>query len=93
MSVLDGAMRMAAVCGLSTVREAVLNYDRHAMSFLPYPDIPGKLTQLYNELDEWERSGKSPEIPQEIVDEVNREMDEYFSRMEQRQEALCESEE
>lgn len=43
------ALEIANECGLTTVNEALLNIDIHAMSIFKYDDIQKEVSEMYNE--------------------------------------------
>lgn len=66
---------MGTVCGLTTVREAVLNAELHCSQFLVYADIPAYVKKLHEEFDAW-TGGEL--IPESIVKEENEKLEQYF---------------
>lgn len=82
-NVLEQAMRMGVVCGISTVKEAVFNADYHYTPMLPYDQVIVYLNALYDEQDAWFAAGNDNHIPQHIIDEENRMSDEYFKAQEE----------
>jgi hypothetical protein len=76
VSTLEGAMRMAAICGLATVREAVANAEHTASMFMEYSEIPAYLEKLHAEFDAW-TGGML--IPANIITEENEKLAKYFA--------------
>lgn len=81
---LQEALEMAAVCGLHTVGEAWLNVRLHATSIFPYEIIEEELAELWTDIysaygEKGENGWKAVLIPQEIIDEEERKMGEYFN--------------
>jgi hypothetical protein len=76
---LEEALRTGAVCGLETVEEALANIYIHSPSLFKYEEIKQELEELYQEaLDTYGESWRTVKIPQELIEEENRKMDEYF---------------
>lgn len=46
---LKEALELADECGLSTVGEAILNVELHALSLFPYEKMHTELNELYQE--------------------------------------------
>jgi hypothetical protein len=75
---LRAAMEDAVACDLGTTEEAVLNFELHAAQLLPYDELPGTLKRVHDEYEAYRAAGGPSEIPKDIVDRVNKEIDEYF---------------
>jgi hypothetical protein len=80
MHLLENAMRMAAVCGLQSVDEAVRNVDLHVAQFMPYKEVPAYLHRLYQQYECWKSAECGDMIPKWIVEEEDRKMEEFFAK-------------
>lgn len=82
---LQEAMELAAVCGLTTVGEALDNVVIHAGNYFSYDEAHTEIAELVQEIIEAHgREGwRSAKIPQSLIDEENRKMDEYFAAQEE----------
>lgn len=78
MYTLDDVIEQGAICGLSTVGEAVLNFELHCMQLLSYSEIPEALKRIH---EEYEKRGDGP-IPDEVIKRCNEEMNAYFKQQE-----------
>jgi hypothetical protein len=78
MITFDWVLESGAVCGLTTIGEAVLNFDLHVIQLLPNDEIPEAITLVH---EEYAKRGDGP-IPPEIMARVNKEMEAYFAAQE-----------
>lgn len=78
MYTLDDVIEQGAICGLSTIGEAVLNFELHCSQFLPYSEIPEALKRIH---EEYEKRGNGP-IPEEVIKRCNEELENYFKQQE-----------
>jgi hypothetical protein len=83
---LDSAMRIAAVCGLGTLGEAVYNIQRHAVSIFRYDEINDEISELIVEARELGSDEEWQEmlIPRYIIVEEDAKMMAFFEEEERR---------
>ena len=55
---LKTACAIGIDCGLTTLGEAVLNIDLHAVNIFNYNEIVKELRELYDEFDQWMKMKK-----------------------------------
>lgn len=76
---LETAMRMAVVCGMYTVQEAVRNIQYHCTMLFSYQEVGKELKELFDEYEEWVADGKGDTIPKNIAQEEEEKLEKYFA--------------
>lgn len=71
----NDVLEMGVACGLSTVSEAILNFELHSTQLLCYSEHDAICKQVYTEYASYKANGGSDTIAKDIVDKVNREME------------------
>ena len=77
---LEEAMRMAAICGLKYVGEAVTNAEQVVPTlFITTDYVRKELAELYEEWGKWVAEGNGDEIPENIIQEENERLNKWFA--------------
>ena len=73
-------LEQGAICGLTTVDEAILNFEMHAIQLIPNDEIPLTTAAIYLAYETYLALGGKRELPQDMIDAANAEIDGYFAR-------------
>jgi hypothetical protein len=82
------ALSCAAVCGLNTVTEAIMNYELHGIQMMPNDQVQQRMSSLYDSELLWIASGYGEYIPEWFIKEENEKMEQYFVEVREPDDAM-----